>query len=153
MPRIPSKREAVQNRVGFSLIEILIVMIMVGALLSVALPRVGRQINRDRAQRAAMVVHGMLDEAGSIAARIGTPVTVTYASGTLSIKNRATNEVYRARSFGSAQDLRATIALSPVAGVEIFPNGRGNSALTVTLSYDDYSTTVTRSTAGIVRRQ
>jgi prepilin-type N-terminal cleavage/methylation domain-containing protein len=153
MSRIPSNRIAFRHRVGFSLIEVLIVMIMVGALLSVALPRVGRQINRDRAQRAAMVVSGMLDEAGSIAARIGTPVTVTYTGGTLSIKNRATNEVYRARSFGSAQDIRATIALSPIAGVEIFPNGRGNSQLVVTLSYDTYSTTVTRTTAGIVRRQ
>jgi type II secretory pathway pseudopilin PulG len=152
MSRIPSNRTAVLNRVGFSLIEILIVMIMVGALLSVALPRVGRQINRDRAQRAAMVVHGMLDEAGSIAARIGSPVTVTYASGTFSIKNRNTNEVYRARSFGAAQDLRATVALSPIAGIEIFPNGRGSAALTVTLSYDSYSTTVTRTSAGIVRR-
>lgn len=153
MPRITSNRAAVRRRVGFSLIEVLIVMIMVGVLLSTALPRVGRQINRDRAQRAAMVVHGMLDEAGAIAARIDTPVTVTYASGTLSIKNRATNEVYRARSFGSAQDLRATIALSPNIGVQIFPNGRANAALTVTLSYDTYSTTVSRSTAGIVRRQ
>jgi prepilin-type N-terminal cleavage/methylation domain-containing protein len=153
MSRIPSNRIAFRHRVGFSLIEVLIVMIMVGALLSVALPRVGRQINRDRAQRAAMVVHGMLDEAGAIAARIGTPVTVTYTSGTLAIKDRATNAVYRSRSFGSSQDLRATITLSPIAGVEIFPNGRGNAALVVTLSYDTYSTTVSRTAAGLVRRQ
>lgn len=153
MTRIPSNRSAFRHRVGFSLIEILIVMIMVGALLSVALPRVGRQINRDRAQRAAMVVHGMLDEAGAIAARIGAPVTVTYASGTFAIKNRNTLAVYRARSFGSSQDLRATVSLNPSTGITIFPNGRASAALTVTLSYDTYSTTVTRSTAGIVRRQ
>jgi prepilin-type N-terminal cleavage/methylation domain-containing protein len=153
MSRIPSNRVTVNNRVGFSLIEVLLVMIMVGMLLSVALPRVGRQINRDRAQRSAMVVHGMLDEAGAIAARIGTPVTVTLASGTLSIKNRATNAVYRSRPFGAGQDLRATVTLSPNTGIEIFPNGRGSAALTVTLTFDDYSTTVTRTATGIVRRQ
>jgi type II secretory pathway pseudopilin PulG len=153
MSRIPSTRTVFRRRVGFSLIEILIVMIMVGALLSVALPRVGRQINRDRAQRSAMVVHGMLDEAGSIAARIGAPVTVTLASGTLSIKNRNTNETYRSRAFGASQDLRATISLNPVGGITIFPTGRADAALTVTLSFDTYSTTVTRSSAGIVRRQ
>jgi prepilin-type N-terminal cleavage/methylation domain-containing protein len=153
MTRNPSKTTAVRKRSGFSLIEILIVMIMVGALLAVALPRVGSQINRDRAQRAAMVVHGMLDEAGAIAARIGTPVTVTYTGGNFAIKDRATNAVYRSRTFGSSQDLRATIVLNPSAGIEIFPNGRGSAPLQVALSYDTYSTTVSRTAAGIVRRQ
>jgi prepilin-type N-terminal cleavage/methylation domain-containing protein len=141
-------------RRGFTLIELLIVIVIVGVLLGVAIPSVGRSINRDRVSRSAVVVHSMLDEAGQLAARLRRPVEVEFVAATRSIRlvDRDSGTVLRARSFADNQDLRATIAMTPSTGIEIFPNGRATAALTITLSGGGASSTVTRTATGIVRR-
>lgn len=150
----PSLRLAKRSRAAFSLIEILIVMIMVGVLVGIALPKMARTINRDRVLRSATVVQGMMDEATQFASRLRVPVTITLSSGTITIRNRVTNGVLRSRSFGNAQDLRATVSFNPTTGVTVFPNGRANAQLVVTLTNEGgYTTTVTRTATGIVRRQ
>ena len=131
MEELISLRNRRRARRGFSLIEILIVMIMVGALLAVALPRVGRQISRDRAQRSAMVVQGILEEASQIASRVGTPVTITYSSGVLSIQERDGSPTYRSRRFGSGQDLKATVTMNP--SVPFFAQPPATSFLSLVL--------------------
>lgn len=140
-------------RAGFTLIEILIVMVMLGALLAVALPRVGRTITRDRVLRSAVVAQGMLDEATQFAARLRVPVDVDLSSGTIIVRNRETGEVLRARTFGADQDLRASVTFSPTGGITIFPNGRADAGLRISLSGGEYTTVVSRTPTGIVRRE
>ncbi len=140
-------------RRGFSLIEILMVVVLVGILLSVSVPAVGRQVTRDRVIRSATVVQGMLEEASLAAARRRSPVTVTLSGGALRLTDRETNEVLRERTFGNDQDLRATLRMSPAGGITIFPNGRGDAALSIALTGGGASSVVTRTTTGIVRRQ
>lgn len=140
-------------RRGFSLIEILMVVVLVGILLSISVPAVGRQVTRDRVIRSATVVQGMLEEASLSAARRRVPVTVTLASGALRITDRETNEIIRERTFGDDQDLRATLVMSPSGGITIFPNGRGDSNLRIDLSGAGASAVVSRTATGIVRRQ
>ena len=149
-----SVRTPQRSRVGFTLIELLLVVVLVGILLAVAVPSVGRTINRDRVLRSATVVQGMLDEASQMAARRRSPVVIQYNAGTgaLRLIDRQTNQVLRNRLFGPTQDLRATISVTPVDGVTVFPNGRANAALVVTLSGGGSTTTVTRTATGIVRR-
>jgi prepilin-type N-terminal cleavage/methylation domain-containing protein len=149
----PTLNRRLRLRAGFSLIEILIVMIMVGALLSVALPRVSRTMQRDRVLRSALVVQSMIEEATQLSTRLRVPVDVDWTGGRLVVSNRATGAELRSRPFGEGQDLRATVTMSPVAGITIFPTGRADAALTITLSGGDYTTTVSRTSAGIVRRQ
>jgi prepilin-type N-terminal cleavage/methylation domain-containing protein len=141
-----------RQRIGFSLIELLIVMTIVGLLLGIAVPRIGTQVNSDRANRSASAIMGMLDEASQLAARRRAPVTVKYVSGTLTVADRATGTAIRSRSFGPTSDLRGTVTFSPSAGIEIFPNGRANAALTVTVTGGSASASVTRSATGILRR-
>lgn len=141
------------HRPGFTLIEILIVVVLVGILLGVAIPRVGTSVRQDRVQRAAMVAQGMLDEAALFAARRRAPVTVDISDNWLRVRDRATGTVLRQRSFGAQQDLNATLAISPTTGVTIFPNGRANAALSLTLSGSGESVVVTRTTTGILRRE
>lgn len=140
-------------RRGFSLIEVLMVVVLIGILLSVAIPSVGRQVTRDRVQRSAMVVQGMLDDAAAFAVRRRAPVQVTLSGGTLLVTDRESGDVLRSRSFGPEQDLRATLAMSPAAGITIFPNGRADSGLRINLSGGGASETVSRTPTGLVRRE
>ncbi len=153
MSPVPSFSRRSASRPAFTLIELLIVIVMVGVLLGVALPRVGRTINRDRVLRSAVVVQSMLDEAGQFAARLRVPVDVDLVSGAIVVTNRSTGAVLRRRPFGASQDLRATVAFSPSAGITIFPNGRADSGLRVSLSTDGFSTVVSRTATGILRRE
>ena len=141
------------RRTGFTLIEILIVVVLVGIILGVAIPRVGTSVRQDRVQRAAMVTQGMLDEAALFAARRRTPVNVTVSGSWLEVRDRATGTVLRRRSFGAGQELNANLAISPNTGITIFPNGRSNSALRIALSGSGESVVVSRTTTGILRRQ
>ena len=151
MARIRPSLTRTRRPAGFTLIELMIVVVIAGLLLAVAVPNIGRQISRDRANRAAAVVFGMLDEASQLAVRRRLPVTVTLSSGSVVVKDRASNAVLKQRQFGGG-DMRATVTFNPSGGITIFPNGRANQALTVTVTGGSRTATVTRSATGILRR-
>lgn len=142
-----------RTRPGFSLIELLVVVVVAGILLTIGGASIGRQIARDRVVRSTTVVQGLLTEASQLAVRRRAPVRITMFSTALQITDRATGTVLKQRNFGPAFDLRATVTISPTAGITIFPNGRADAALTVTLTGSQLTQTVSRTTAGIVRRQ
>ncbi len=151
MARIRPRPTPLGNRPAFTLIELIIVVVIVGMLLATAVPKVGRQINTDRANRSAAVLVGMLDEASQLAVRRRSPVTVTLSSGTVFVRDRASSAVLKQRTF-SGNDLRATIAFDPSTGITIFPNGRSTANLTVTVTGGTATRTVTRTATGILRR-
>ena len=119
---------------GFTLIEVLIVVTILGILVAISGSSIGRQVARDRVIRASTVVEGMLVEATQLAVRRRVPMSITAQGSTLQIRDRATGTVVKSRGFGAGSDLNATLTLSPATGVTIFPNGRANAALTVTLA-------------------
>ena len=135
------------------MIELLIVVVIAGILLGISGPAIGNQIARDRVLRSAVAVEGMLNEASQLAVRRSTPIRVVLSGTSLQIQDRETNAVIRQRNFGPGFELRATLSISPSDGIEIFPNGRANTALSVTVSGSALTQTVSRTATGIVRRQ
>jgi len=153
VPNSQASRRGRPLRRGFSLIELLIVIVIAGVLVAMSAGAIGRQIARDRVLRSATVVEGMLSEASQLAVRRRQPVTITLDGTTLRINDRAAGTALKSRNFGPTFDLRATLALSPSGGVTIFPNGRANAALQVSVSGSGLTQTVSRTATGIVRRQ
>lgn len=140
-------------RRGFSLIEMLIVVVVMGILVTISAGAIGRQIARDRVMRSANVVQALVEEASQLAVRRNTPVDIVLSGDALQIVARDAGAVIKQRSFGPDNDLRATIAISPATGITIFPNGRSDAALQVRVSGSGLTQVVSRTTTGIVRRQ
>ncbi len=151
---IRSSRNARSSaRSGFTLIELLIVIVVAGILLGISGASIGKQIARDRVNRSASVVQGMLTEASTLAFRRHAPVRIVLSGNSLRIIDRATSAVIRQKDFGPGFDLRATLAISPSGGVTVFPNGRADASVRVSVSGQDLSLVVSRTATGIVRRQ
>ena len=141
------------NRVGFTLIEALTVVVILGILVTISGASVSRQLTCDRVDRAAAAVEGMLVEATQLAVRRRVPIRIRRSGRVLEIVERGTGTVVRSRGFGAGSDLDATLTLSPSGGVTIFPTGRADTVLTVTVEGEGTRFVVGRSATGIVRRQ
>lgn len=142
-----------RSRRAFSLLELLMVVTISGILIAVTANQFGRQLGRDRVVRAATAVQGMLVEASQLAVRRRTPVRITLANSALRVTERSTGTVLRQRRFDPASDMQATLVLAPTTGITIFPNGRADTSLTVTLTGSTGRATVVRTATGVVRRQ
>jgi len=140
-------------RRGFSLIELLLVVVIAGVLLTVSGTAISRQISRDRVLRSANVAEGLLAEASQLAVRRGTPVRINVSGTALQLTDRNAGTILKQRNFGPGYDLRATLTASPDTGVVIFPNGRADGPIRIVVSGSGLSTTISRTATGIVRRQ
>ncbi len=152
MPEMRLVHPITRSRRGFTLIEVLIVVVVVGILLGTALPGLGRSVTQDRVRRAGTIVQGMVDEAARLAQRRGAPVTITISGNWLRVTDRNSGAVIKQRSFGPGQDINASLAIRPTTGITVFPNGRGTALLQISLSGGGESVVVSRTTTGILRR-
>jgi prepilin-type N-terminal cleavage/methylation domain-containing protein len=141
------------NRRGFSMIELLIVIMIFSLLTVAAFPTISRVTSHSRVNQAAMVVAQDLGQAVTDAVRQRKPVRVARGSDmkSITVSDRATSTVLSTRVLGSGDVFGLdSVSLSP-ATVDIFPNGFTSSALTVTVTSGGYSRQVTMSRAGWVR--
>lgn len=138
---------------GFSMLEMLIVMIIIAVLVGIAIPRMGRIIRHERVNRAAQVLVQDLQNGFAMAGRQRAPVRLTFTTGTKTyvFTDRASGTVLQTRVMSTGSDYSLTSMSTNVTTVDILPNGIGSAAFTVTLANGDYSRTVSASTAGFVR--
>ncbi len=143
------------RRAGFTLTELMMVVVVLGILAAMATPRFYRTVNRSKVNEAAGVVAADLEQAVTLAARRRKPMQLTLSSSTsYTIRDRATAPADTARltrvltRAGDQGVESITFSRSPV---QIFPNGTTDGGLTVTLSGAGLTRTVTLSAAGQVR--
>jgi type II secretory pathway pseudopilin PulG len=146
-----SAREAI----GFTTIEILIALVIIGLIASFAMPAFARTVAADRVRRAQFVIAGDVERAFQFAARVRKPVTInlTSSTGAFSVADRASGTAYYQRDLSSSGAYALTSAsITPSGGITIFPTGLASGALTITLTNNAFSKTVTATIAGQVNK-
>ena len=149
---IPHRRA---RRDGFTAIEMIIVVVIIGLMATAAMPRISRLVAETRIRKLQEVVASDLELAFASAQREHKPVTVTFSTSTqvLSITDRVTGTVLKTRYLGQNTSMSTTaVTFSPSAGITIFPMDLATAALTVTVTNGAFTRTVTATRAGQVTK-
>ena len=126
-------------RPGFTLTEGLIVAILLGVIMTMAVPNVTRSMKRTRSERALMVIKGDMENAFSLASRQGRPVQIDFDTNLLSysIKDRASGNVLLERRFDDSTPYVARGMWVSSPTVSIFPNGFASMPYWVRFDWGD----------------
>jgi prepilin-type N-terminal cleavage/methylation domain-containing protein len=139
---------------GFTIMEVLVVVGIVGILATMAGPAMSRIVRHQRTNSAAMVITADLQNAFAVAARQRQPVRIQADETTRSYQfiDRKTGNVLRIRTFyGDTSEYRLTKLKFTPATLDVFPNGVSSAAVVVDLANGDYSKQIKASSAGFIR--
>lgn len=125
-----------RNRTGVTLVEWMTVIVILGTMFAIALPKLSSDIRQRRVIAAAGALNADIPTAFSLAARQRKPVMLSYdaASGEVRVTDRATDSVYVRRPLRSTSEYMLDGVTMTPSSVEIFPNGVSSSAFTITLA-------------------
>lgn len=139
---------------GFTLFELLIVVVILGIAATMVGPAMSRIVRHQRVNRASMIIVSDLQNAFAVAARQREPVRVQAdaASRSYQFVDRKTGAVLRIRAFyGDTSEYKLSTLVFTPATFDVFPNGVSSSPVTIDLANGDYLRHITASTAGFVR--
>jgi prepilin-type N-terminal cleavage/methylation domain-containing protein len=141
-------------RPGFTIMELLAVLVIGSIMLAVVSPNVSRSLTQSRVKRAAAVVAGDLQMAQTVAARQRAPVRVTVQTHSRIVRvHRGTSPdtVFTERRLDSTSEYPLSALTGSVGSITIFPNGVASGPLTLTLQAGPDTRIVTMNRAGQVR--
>ena len=154
-----TKRYRLRARHGFSLMEMLVVVILVGIIMSVAGVRVSGMMTQQRVIRAASTIQTQMETAFAMAGRNRVPIRILFATSASAITLKVTDRA-GTTTFGTPLDFKqlglsngnVTVSSSDVT---VFPNGFASDTLSVqvlvTRNGVTYKRRVRMSRAGLVK--
>ena len=154
MRHSPSRR-----RSGFSLLELLLTIGVVGAVAMISVRSIGDTIRRDRVAKVSAILSSDIEQAFAIAARQRLPVRMlidrTNKSFTIVDRNTPTL-IYKTRSFARTGAYAVDSIASNRDFIDIMPNGLATDTLNLSLIVQStggatYSKSVRASIGGLVR--
>jgi prepilin-type N-terminal cleavage/methylation domain-containing protein len=141
------------TRAGYTIVELAIVMVIAGILMTLVIWRAGPALERARARQAIAVVAADLQYAQMVAARQREPVVVVVnPSLKLILVSSRGGTIFRQRFVGPQTEFGLeTLQVDPTTSIEIFPNGAATSNLSVTAETNGFRRQVRMSRAGQIR--
>jgi prepilin-type N-terminal cleavage/methylation domain-containing protein len=141
------------SRSGFTLLEMLLVVVLVGVIGTMAIPQISRLTGRNSVGRAALVVRQDLQRAFALAARLRKPVTLTADNSSAIYQvTDASNNVLLVRRLSRSQEYGVeTMTFAPTT-LTIQPSGVASAAVIVTLTSGGSTRQVKMTAAGLIRR-
>ena len=147
-----------RRRSGFTIIEMLVVFVVFGAVMMMSVRSIGDTLRRNRVAKVAAIVGSDVEQAFAIAARQRQPVRMKFSrvNRTFSIVDRNTPTlVYKTRSFATGEWALDSIQ-SNHDNIDIMPNGLATDSTNLELFIKStggkwYSKTVWASKGGLVK--
>lgn len=136
------------------MIELAIVLIVMGIVLTLAIPRLRPVLEHAKVNSAASVLAVDLQYAQMLAARQRHPVVIIVDADTKQylIRDRSVGgTVFRTRLFGQDTEYMLDELLSTTSGMQVFPTGITHASTTFTLGLGGYRRHVTFTRAGQIR--
>ena len=144
----------VRSRFGFTLLEVVIALAVVGVLMAVSIVRLVPAVERAKVRQASSIIAADLQYAQMIASRDRRPVVVivTTAVQGYMVRDRSGSTIYRTRFLGPTTDYGIqTLAVTPSTAIEIFPSGVARETTTFTATTNGYQRRVRITRAGHIR--
>lgn len=141
-------------RGGFTVIELLVVMLLAGIVAGTTVPRISQSMAQNRVQRAASVVAADLQLAHSMAARQRRPVRIQVDTTARAIQVRdvgTSTTVYSRRALGTNSEFGLSRMNANRAEVIVYPTGIASNSITITLRATNQTRVVSMTRAGQVR--
>ena len=139
---------------GYTLIEMVLVMVIAGLLMAVGVVRLAPALEHANVRAAANVVAGDLQYAQILAVRYRKPISVIVASSTKQYLIRDRDDastVYRTRRLGPETDFQLDELTSTPTSVELFPNGIARETMVMTIGVKGFRRNIKLTRAGQIR--
>jgi prepilin-type N-terminal cleavage/methylation domain-containing protein len=151
--------QTARTRRGFTMIELLIVLGMMGILITVSMGRTSRMVTAYRVNSAAQALAGELHTAFAIVGRNRKPLILSFDKTKMQLRlvNRAGTDTFRLRAFGPTSEYRlkaADVSVVPSAypvTLEIYPPGLASDSLSVIISTNGTARRVRMLRGGLVQ--
>ncbi len=153
------KSKQMRARAGFTMVEMLISITVMGTVAAMGLPKVNSTIRQQRVIAASTALASDVEAAFSVAARQRKPVRILYdsPSGEIRVIDRTALIVssqlivYSRRPLGLTSEYHLdAVSISP-ATVDVFPVGLASAGFTVTLTNGAFHRRVIVTRTGLTR--
>ena len=141
-------------RAGFSMIELIVVLVIVGITIGISAGRIHAMIIHERLVRAATAVQNDLEAAFAIATRNRRPTRIVWNGDDmqLSVVEHDWSKTYRHTGLGrDPYGLKKSNVSTSYSFVDVFPNGMADHPLSIWFNINKTKRTVEMSRTGMVK--
>lgn len=142
------------RRSGFTILELLIVVVLISVLAAMAMGRTGKMLTGWRVNRAAQTMSEELQKAFALVGRNRKPLIIHYNDTTqlLTMKSRS-DTVFSRRAFGPFSEYKLDSAAVEFSNtkLEVYPPGLAADSLSIVITKNGASRRVRMLRGGLVQ--